>query len=76
MLAVVAVSADYRSDDFGFRAECLLKSEAGSDYALAYFGLMVGLLFSAYIGEELVDVMYNSDGHVSYLPIPTRSRAC
>ena len=60
VLAVEAVSADDGGYDLGFLAEGLLES----------------VLFSAYVGEELVDVMYNSDGHVSYLPIPTRSRVC
>ena len=37
-----------------------VKAHSGADYALAYLGLVVGLLFSADPGVELVDIMNNS----------------
>ena len=60
VFSVVAVAADDGGDYLGFAVEGRVKAHSGADYALAYLGLVVGLLFSADPGVELVDIMNNS----------------
>jgi len=60
----VVVTADYGSDYLGLALESSFKSHTGTDYAFADLRFDVCLFLPADAGEELVDVMNHTIGHL------------
>ena len=78
MLSEVGVAADHGLDDLSLALPGLAQSHAGADEALPQLGSDMSHFLAADLGEELVDIVYNTITHlcVSSFPKTFSGRSC